>query len=111
MRDDTARSQNDCPTELAMEIVGGKWKLVILEHLSNGTRRFSELEKAMPAVTARMLTRQLRELEVDHMVLRTVYPQRPPKVEYALTETGRSLCPILAQLREWGESYRELHAS
>lgn len=111
MRDQTARTEVDCPTELAMEVVGGKWKIVILEHLINGTRRFSELEKAMPAVTARMLTRQLRELEVDHMVMRRVYPQRPPRVEYSLTETGRSLGSILAQLREWGESYRELHVS
>ncbi len=100
-------TSTECPTEVALEIVGGKWKLVILEHLVAGVRRFGELQRAMPAITARMLTRQLRELEADGLVLRTVYTQVPPKVEYSLTDVGRSLEPLLIQLRGWGEWYRD----
>ncbi len=107
MRDHIARTSAACPTEVALEVVGGKWKLVILEHLIGGVQRFGQLQRAMPAVTARMLTRQLRELEADQLVLRTVYPQVPPKVEYSLTEVGRSLDPVLSQLRTWGEWYRD----
>ncbi len=107
MRDHVLHTSVACPTEVALEIVGGKWKLVILEHLVDGVWRFGELQRAMSAVTARMLTRQLRELEADGLVLRTVYPQVPPKVEYSLTDVGRSLEPLLAQLRAWGEWYRQ----
>ncbi len=92
-----------------MEVVGGKWKLVILEHLTSGVWRFGELQRAVPAITARMLTRQLRELEADKLVNRTVHPEVPPKVEYSLTDTGRSLEPLLATLRAWGERYRDQH--
>lgn len=106
MRDQIRHTSVECPTEVALDIVGGKWKLVILEHLIDGVQRFGQLQRAMPAVTARMLTRQLRELEADGLVLRTVYTQVPPKVEYSLTDTGRSLKPLLAQLRAWGEWYR-----
>jgi DNA-binding HxlR family transcriptional regulator len=80
-----------CTIEAAMEVVGGKWKLAILNHLFGGTQRFGELSRAMPIITPRMLTRQLRELGADGLVRRTVYPQVPPKVEYSLTEIGRSL--------------------
>jgi len=107
MRDHIARTSTACPTEVALEVVGGKWKLVILEHLVGGVQRFGQLQRALPAVTARMLTRQLRELEADQLVRRTVYPQVPPKVEYSLTEVGRSLEPVLSQLRAWGEWYRD----
>lgn len=106
MRDQIRHTSVECPTEVALDIVGGKWKLVILEHLIDGVQRFGQLQRAMPAVTARMLTRQLRELETDGLVLRTIYTQVPPKVEYSLTDTGRSLKPLLAQLRAWGEWYR-----
>lgn len=106
MRDQVARTQDQCPTELAMEVVGGKWKLVVLEHLSAGTMRFGQLQRAIPPVTARMLTRQLRELETDQLVQRTVYAEVPPRVEYSLTDLGRSLGPVLTQLRTWGEAYR-----
>ncbi len=107
MRDDLLRTSIECPTEVALAIVGGKWKLVILEHLVDGVQRFGELSRGLPAVTARMLTRQLRELEADGLVVRTVYAQVPPKVEYSLTGVGRSLRPLLAELRVWGESYRD----
>ncbi|MGH3822779.1 MAG: winged helix-turn-helix transcriptional regulator [Pseudonocardiaceae bacterium] len=96
-----------CTVEAAMEVVGGKWKLAILKHLFTGTQRFGELSRAMPSVTPRMLTRQLRELEADGLVRRTVYPQVPPKVEYSLTEIGRSLEEIAGLLEDWGRQYRE----
>jgi len=106
MRTRLERTSVDCPTELAMEIIGGKWKLVLLEHLRDGVRRFGELQRLLPAITPRMLTRQLRELEADGVVHRHVHPVVPPKVEYSLTELGRELEPLLAELRVWGERYR-----
>lgn len=107
MRERVVSTSLACPTEVALEIVGGKWKLVILERLLAGVQRFGQLQKTMPTITARMLTRQLRELEADGLVLRTVYPQVPPKVEYRLSDVGQSLQPLLAQLRAWGDWYRE----
>jgi len=98
---------DECTVEAALEVVGGKWKLVILRHLLEGTKRFGELDKALPGITPRMLTRQLRELEADGLVLRTVYQQVPPKVEYSLTEIGESLHTITDQLEQWGRTYRE----
>lgn len=106
MRDQVRHASLECPTEAALEIVGGKWKLVILERLVDDVQRFGQLQRAMPAITARMLTRQLRELEADGLVLRTVYTQVPPKVEYSLTDVGRSLEPLLGQLHAWGDWYR-----
>lgn len=96
-----------CTVEAAMAVVGGKWKMSILKQLMTGTRRFGELRRAMPTVTQRMLTRQLRELEADGLVSRTVYAQVPPKVEYAVTEDGASLRTIVDQLDAWGRWYRE----
>jgi DNA-binding HxlR family transcriptional regulator len=88
--------------EDAFRILEGRWKMVIIFHLfARGTLRFSELEKAIPAVSQKMLIRQLRELERDGVVSRTVYPQVPPKVEYDLTEWGRAMCPALDALLEW----------
>ncbi|MDH5181755.1 MAG: helix-turn-helix transcriptional regulator [Gammaproteobacteria bacterium] len=94
-----------CPVEAALEAIGGKWKGLILFHLLGGVKRFSELQKLLPDVTQRMLTRQLRELEADQIVLRTVYPEVPPRVEYALTEFGETLGPILFALQTWGNQY------
>lgn len=96
-----------CTIEAAMEVVGGKWKLAILKQLFAGTLRFGELTRALPRITPRMLTRQLRELEADGLVRRTVYAQVPPKVEYSLTEIGRSLEEIAGLLEDWGRRYRE----
>ncbi|MGW0178164.1 winged helix-turn-helix transcriptional regulator [Nocardia sp. NPDC003345] len=96
-----------CTIEAAMEVVGGKWKMAIVNHLFEGTLRFGELGRAMPTVTPRMLTRQLRELESDGLIRRTVYPQVPPKVEYDLTELGASLRPVAGLLESWGERYRQ----
>ncbi|GAB3483207.1 winged helix-turn-helix transcriptional regulator [Amycolatopsis cihanbeyliensis] len=105
MRDSVRNTAEHCPVEVALEVLGGKWKLVIVEHLRGGTHRFGELRRSMPRITQRMLTRQLRELETDGLVRRTVYPEVPPKVEYALTDLGHSLEPIVARLRRWGERY------
>jgi DNA-binding HxlR family transcriptional regulator len=94
-----------CPVEACLEVIGGKWKGVILFHLLGGTKRFNELRRLMPAVTQRMLTRQLRELEADQIVKRTIYPEVPPKVEYSLTDFGKTLEPILKMLKKWGTQY------
>ncbi|TCS73001.1 HxlR family transcriptional regulator [Sulfuritortus calidifontis] len=94
-----------CPVEACLAVVGGKWKGVILFHLLGGTKRFNELMRLMPDVTQRMLTRQLRELEADRIVVRKVYAEVPPKVEYSLTEFGRTLEPILKSLQKWGSNY------
>ena len=94
-----------CAVEAALDIIGNKWKGVILFHLLDGTKRFNELRRLIPSVTQRMLTLQLRELEHDQIISRTVYPEVPPKVEYNLTKQGESLKPILNSLREWGTQF------
>ena len=90
--------------EHAIRILEGRWKLLILFHLFGGkTLRFSDLERAIPAVSQKMLSQQLRQLEADGIVLRTSYPQVPPKVEYRLTEWGQSLCPTLDSILKWAD--------
>jgi DNA-binding HxlR family transcriptional regulator len=96
-----------CSIEVAMTVLGGRWKLVILKYLLEGTHRFGQLKRALPDITARMLTRQLRELEEDGLVQRTVYAEVPPKVEYSVTAVGKSLAPIAQQLQQWGTWYRD----
>ncbi|MGL4401070.1 MAG: winged helix-turn-helix transcriptional regulator [Luteolibacter sp.] len=88
--------------EKALKMLEGRWKFLILFQLFGGqVKRFSELEKAIPAVTQKMLTQQLRQLEKDGIVHRAIYPEVPPKVEYSLTEWGQSLCPVLDALLNW----------
>jgi len=94
-----------CPVGATLDLIGGKYKALVLWHLAEGTLRFSELRKAVPNATPKMLTQQLRELEADELIHREVYPVIPPKVEYSLTELGRSLMPILVAMRDWGASY------
>jgi DNA-binding HxlR family transcriptional regulator len=95
-----------CSFEIAIDLIGGKWKPIIIWHLgTKGTRRFSELKRLLPQITQKMLTQQLRELENDSLVERKVYPQVPPKVEYSLTDLGESLMPILRMMCDWGENY------
>ncbi len=106
MRESLRRMHDYCETELVLEIIGGKWKLVILKNLFEGTKRFGQLKRTMPHITQRMLTRQLRELEEDGLVSRKVYPEVPPKVEYSLTEIGESLEAIVRQVDEWGSWYQ-----
>ncbi|MFZ4450780.1 winged helix-turn-helix transcriptional regulator [Salibacterium aidingense] len=93
----------ECRVEDALSILVGKWKPIILLHLlQKGTHRFNELKRKMPGITQKMLTKQLRELEEEDIIERTVYPQVPPKVEYSITEYGASLEPILEAMHEWG---------
>ena len=96
-----------CAVEATISVVGGVWKPVVLFHLLGGTLRFNALCRLTPSATPRMLTLQLRELEADGIVRRTVYPEVPPKVEYDLTEFGRTLEPILVAMREWGTRFQE----
>lgn len=94
-----------CPAQNALDVIGGRWKILILWHLfRGGTHRFSELRRGLPGITQKMLTQQLRELESDGIIQRTVYPQVPPKVEYSLTPRGESLKPILDAMCQWGDS-------
>lgn len=94
-----------CPVAATLDLIGGKYKALILWYLSDGRRRFSELRKMIASATPKMLTQQLRELEAQHLIHREVFPVVPPKVEYSLTETGRSLMPILTAMRDWGAEY------
>lgn len=94
-----------CPVEATLELIGGKWKGIILYYLLDGRLRFSELKRQIGCVTQRMLTKQLRELESTGLVNRIVYAEVPPKVEYELTEEGESLKPIINSLKKWGESH------
>jgi DNA-binding HxlR family transcriptional regulator len=98
-------SGTNCPVGATLDRIGGKYKSLILWHLIDNTLRFGELRKLIPQATPKMLTQQLRELEEDGMITRTVYPVVPPKVEYALTEQGRSIRPILAMMFDWGADY------
>ncbi|MDE1996795.1 MAG: helix-turn-helix transcriptional regulator [Rhizobiaceae bacterium] len=92
-----------CPVEATLSLLDGKWKGVILFHLMDGTLRFNEIRRKLPAVTQRMLTKQLRELEESGLVSRTVFPVVPPRVDYALTPLGASLEPIIKAMAQWGE--------
>ena len=94
-----------CPVATTLDLSGGKYKALILWHLANGSHRFSDLRRMVSDATPKMLTQQLRELEAQDLIHREVFPVVPPKVEYSLTETGRSLMPILIAMRDWGAEY------
>lgn len=96
-----------CPVETSIDVLAGKWKILILWYLLSETKRFNELEKLLPRTTQKMLIQKLRELEKDGIVHREVYPVVPPKVEYSLTPYGQSLKPILKTLYLWGEIHKE----
>ncbi len=94
-----------CPVEVTLDLIDGKWKGVLLYHLGQGPRRFNELRRLTPTTTQRMLTKQLRELEADGLVIRTIYPEVPPRVDYRLSARGESLSPIIAALKAWGQQH------
>jgi DNA-binding HxlR family transcriptional regulator len=102
---DMKRKGQQCPAELTLDIIGGRWKVLILWQLFQGERRFSELFRALDGITQKMLTQQLRELEKDGIVHRQVYPQIPPKVEYSLTPMGESLRPVVDAMCDWGAKH------
>lgn len=96
----------DCPVATTVQLIGNKWKLLIIRNLLQRPWRFNELQKNLDGISQKVLTDNLRSLEADGIITRTIYPQVPPKVEYALSELGESLRPILDDMREWGENYR-----
>lgn len=98
-------ANHHCPVETTLDLIGGKYKALILWHLSRETLRFSQLQKLISSATPKMLTQQLRELESQSLIFRKVYPVVPPKVEYSLTDLGRSLMPVLIAMRDWGADY------
>ena len=107
---DTYDCNEGCPVEAALEVIGGKWKGVILYHLESRVYRFNELRRLMPGVTQRMLTKQLRELESDGLIQRTVFAEVPPKVEYTMTPYGATLTPVLRALQAWGSEHLRVRA-
>lgn len=96
---------NSCPVSATLELIGGKYKALILWHLASETMRFSQLSKKISGATPKMLTQQLREMETQDLITRRVYPVVPPKVEYSLTALGKSLLPVLIAMRDWGAEY------
>ncbi|MGB3640079.1 MAG: helix-turn-helix domain-containing protein [Rivularia sp. (in: cyanobacteria)] len=102
MKAENSKKMVSCEVETTLQIIGGRWKVLIIRELLLGIRRFGELQRALPGVTQKMLTQQLREMEQDGIVHRKVYAEIPPKVEYSLTSLGESLQPILKAMHEWG---------
>ena len=97
----------DCPVATTINLIGNKWKLLIIRDLLDGNKRFGELRKSLTGISQRVLTENLRELEKDGLVNRKVYAEVPPKVEYSLNETGLSLSPIINAMAEWGTNYKK----
>lgn len=100
---------NACPVGITLELIGGKYKALILWHLAENKLRFSELRKVISNATPKMLTQQLRELEAQALIHREVFPIIPPRVEYSLTELGKSLLPVLVSMRDWGADYLRIN--
>jgi DNA-binding HxlR family transcriptional regulator len=100
---------HSCPVSTAIDVIGGKWKVIILYQLRGKTLRFGELKRSIPKITQKMLTQQLRELEAGKLVSRRVYAEVPPKVEYTPTELAEKLNPALDLLCEWGKEYQQAH--
>ena len=99
------KKEASCPVEITLSLLGNKWKVLILRELFAGTKRYGELTRGVPGISQKMLTQQLRMMENDKLVQRQVYAEVPPKVEYSLTEIGRSLRPILDTMHAWGLQY------
>lgn len=101
-----AKKLPDCPVEMTLQLIGDKWKVLIIRDLLTGTKRFNELMRSVTGITQKVLTSHLRSMEAAGLVNRKVYPVIPPKVEYSLTETGYSLKPILDSMDSWGTKYK-----
>ena len=106
----TTRELPACPVETTLTLISSKWKVLIVRDLLASTKRFGELQRSVGNVSQKVLTAQLREMEEDGLVDRKVYPEVPPRVEYSLTELGRSLEPVLSALWNWGETYQSKNA-
>lgn len=102
----TAKTLPACPVETTLTLIGDKWKVLILRDLMPGTKRFGELKRSIGSVSQKVLTAQLRDMEEGGLVLRRVYAEVPPRVEYSLTDLGKSLKPILDAMQNWGEKYK-----
>lgn len=96
-----------CPVLTAVDTIGGKWKILIIYHILESTKRFGNLKKLIPGITQKMLTQQLRELEEDGIISRKVYPEVPPRVEYSITALGKKLEPIFVSLCQWGQDVNQ----
>ncbi len=96
-----------CPVETTLSLIGDKWKVLILRDLMPGTKRFGELKKSIGSVSQKVLTAQLRDMEANGLISRKVYAEVPPRVEYSLTNLGKSLKPILDAMKNWGEDYKK----
>ncbi len=107
MRKQRHTAYTNCPVEATLDIIGGKWKSIILFRVLEETRRFNELRRLVPNLTQRMLTKQLRELERDGLIAREVYAQVPPKVEYSITDLGKTLEPVLLALTQWAQVHMQ----
>ena len=97
----------ECPIEITLQLIGNKWKVLIIRDLLTGTKRFSELMRSVTGITQKVLTSNLRSMEESGLLIRTVYPQVPPKVEYSLTELGTSLQHVLNSMAVWGNDYKK----
>ncbi len=104
---ETSKKISDCPVEATLQLIGDKWKVLIIRDLLTGTKRFNELMRSVSGITQKVLTSHLRAMENAGLVTRKVYPVVPPKVEYSLTETGVSLKPILDSMFVWGTDYKK----
>ena len=102
----TVKELPACPVETTLMLISDKWKVLILRDLLPGTKRFGELKKSIGSVSQKVLTAQLRQMEESGLLIRTVYPEAPPRVEYTLTELGYSLKPVLDAMQNWGEDYK-----
>jgi DNA-binding HxlR family transcriptional regulator len=97
----------ECPVATTVQLIGNKWKLLLLRNLLTGTYRFGELRKGVPGISQKVLTENLRSMEADGLIKRKIYPEVPPRVEYSLTELGNSLRPIIATMEQWGRGYKK----
>ena len=105
-----ARILPACPVETTLTLISNKWKVLIIRDLLPGTKRFGELKKSIGSVSQKVLTSQLRQMEESGLLIRTVFPEVPPRVEYTLTELGHSLKPVLDAMQHWGEEYKTKNA-
>jgi DNA-binding HxlR family transcriptional regulator len=101
------KEEAECPVETTLALLGNKWRMLILRELFTGTKRFVELSRGIPSISQKVLTQRLRAMEQDNLVHRRLFAEVPPRVEYSLTDVGKSLLPILEAMRKWGEDYQK----